>query len=222
MPFCGLSRMQARFPLPLKVGVGQNEQPLADVRPPDFRRRYDARCNPVAHALKICGDVSETKGQMADDVLEKAPFRGDFGDDSGNVGPKVTRVRLAPPMAREREGLAGITGRDDMNAAAPRSAIEGFEVVPNRSRDQGRVRHPRHEAGRGETVSLDITHSSVSGFCDVKAKIEASDAGAKAETAKVVMPDVVRSIGGTKSHTRHPFQRGLAAAGVGSSLASDD
>ena len=45
--------------------------------------------------------------------------------------------------------------------------------------------------------------------------IEASDTGAKADAAKVFM-----SSGGTKSHTRDPFHRGRAAAGVGS-LASD-
>jgi hypothetical protein len=38
-PCSELSRMQARLPLPLQVGVGQNEQPLAEVRRADFRRR---------------------------------------------------------------------------------------------------------------------------------------------------------------------------------------
>jgi hypothetical protein len=34
----GLPWMQARFPEPLKVGVGQNEQPFAGMRPANFRR----------------------------------------------------------------------------------------------------------------------------------------------------------------------------------------
>ena len=103
-----------------------------------------------------------------------------------------------------------------MNAATSRAAVEGSQIVPDRSRSQGRVCHPRHESGCGETVSLDMAHSSISGLCDMQAEIEASDTGAKADAAKVVM-----SSGGTKSHTRDPFHRGRAAAGVGS-RASDD
>ena len=37
-PRSGLSWMQARLPADLKVGVGQNEHPLAEVRRADFRR----------------------------------------------------------------------------------------------------------------------------------------------------------------------------------------
>ena len=154
---------------------------------------------------------------MAGDVLEEAPFGANFPDNAGDGRPEVARVVLALAVPREAERLAGITGRDDMNAAAPRSAVKGSQIVPHRSRTQGRVRHPGHESGRGETVSLDITHSAVSGLCKVYAKIEASDAGAKAEAAKVIM-----SVGGMNSHTKGPFQRGLAAEGSGSDLASDD
>ncbi len=129
----------------------------------------------------------------------------------------MARIVLTLSVAREREGLTGITGSDDMNAAAPRSAVKGSQIVPDRSRSQGLVRHPRHESGRGETVSLDITHSSISGFGDVQAKVESSDTGAKADAAKVVM-----SCWGTKSHTGRPFLRGLAALGSGSPRASND
>lgn len=34
----GPTRMQALLPLPLKVGVGQNEEPFPKMRPADFRR----------------------------------------------------------------------------------------------------------------------------------------------------------------------------------------
>lgn len=158
----------------------------------------------------------ETKGQMTWDVFKEAPAGLDLADDPGDLWPEMARIVSPEPVSAEAEGLAGITGRDDMNAAAPRAAVEGSQIVPYRSRSQGRVRHPRHESGRGETVSLDIAHSSISGLCEVQAKIEASDTGAKADAAKLFM-----SFGGTNSHTRDPFHRGRAAAGSGS-LASDD
>ena len=69
-----------RLPPMTWVGVGQNEQPLSEVRPADFRRRDDARCNAIAHALKVAGDVLEAEGQMAGDVLEEAPGRRDLSD----------------------------------------------------------------------------------------------------------------------------------------------
>lgn len=166
--------------------------------------------------MKVCGDDVETKGQVADDVLEKAPFGAGFADDAGDFRPEVAGVGFALPVPRERERLAGITGREDMNAAAPWAAVKGSQIVPHRSRSQGRVRHPGHESGRSETVSLDITHSPISGLCEVNTEIEASDAGAKAEAAKLVI-----SVGGMNSHTRGPFQRGRAAEGGGSDLASD-
>lgn len=152
---------------------------------------------------------------MAGDVFEETPLGPGFPHDTGDLGPEVAGIVLALAVPCKRERLARITGRDDMNAAAPRSAVEGSQIVPDRSRRQGRIRHPGHEHRRGKGVPLDETHSSVSGFGEVKAEIEASDAGAKAEAVKRF-----RSVGGTKSHTRHPFHRDRVAWGAGSVTAS--
>lgn len=183
----GLSTTQARLAFSLAVGVGQYEQPVADVRPADFRRRYDARCNAVAHALKVSADVSETEGQMACDILEETPPGLDLGDDPRDVGPEVARVILASPEPREAERLARITGRDDMNAAAPRPAVKGSQIVPDKSRSQGRVRHPCHESGCCTCVPLDETHSAISWLGDVQTEVKSCDPGAKAEAEKFVM-----------------------------------
>lgn len=147
---------------------------------------------------------------MTWDIFEEAPFRGNFLDDAGDLGPEVARVVLPAPLAAQGEGLARITGRDEMNLSAPRSAVKGSQIVPDKSRIQGRVRHPRHESGRGETVAFDITQGAISGFCEMQAKIEASDTGAKADAEKVVI-----LVGGTKSHTRQPFLRGRCRCGLG-------
>ena len=153
---------------------------------------------------------------MAGDIFKEAPGGPDFADNAGDVGPEMARIRFAKAVPREREWLARIARRDDMNAVAPRAAVKGPQIVPDRSRSQGLVRHPTHESGRGETVSLDITHSSISGFSEVKAKVKSADSGAKAEAAKLVM-----SSGGMNSHKMGPFLCGRAARGVGSGMASD-
>ena len=124
---------------------------------------------------------------MACDVLEEAPLGSDFPHDPGDVGPEVAGIVLPPAQPGKAEGLAGITGRDDMNAAAPRSAVEGSQIVPDNSRSQGRVRHPCHESGRSTGVPLDETHSAISRLGKVDAEVESRDPGAKAEAAKVFM-----------------------------------
>jgi hypothetical protein len=92
-------RTEARFPPILWVGVGQNEQPVAQVRPADFRRRDDARSNPEAQALKVSDDIVEAEGQMAGDVLEEGPARPDFTEDACNIGPEVAGVVRALAVA---------------------------------------------------------------------------------------------------------------------------
>jgi len=52
----------------------------------------DARCNALAHALKISDDVLQAKGEMADDVFKEAPFWPDFVNDPGDVWPEMARV----------------------------------------------------------------------------------------------------------------------------------
>jgi hypothetical protein len=152
---------------------------------------------------------------MPRDVLEEAPFRLGFGDDAGDVGPQVAGIVLAFPAPRIAEGLAGITGRDDMNAAAPWSAVEGSQIVPDNSRSQGRVRHPCHESGCCTCVPLDETHSAISGFGEMQAEVEPADTGAKAEAAKLFMSD-----GGMNNHTQGPFRCTRGARVKGSRLAA--
>ena len=116
---------------------------------------------------------------MAFDILQEDPSRADLAHDPGDVGPEVARIGVAPAVAGLAEGLAGITGRDDMNAAAPRSAVEGSQIVPYRPRSQGVVAHPRHESGRRMGFPLYVTHSAISGLGDVQAKVETAVSGAE-------------------------------------------
>lgn len=111
-------------------------------------------------------------------VLAEDPLRRDLVDDARNVRPEVPRVCRSASLPRDAEGLAGITGSDEMNSAAPRSAVEGSKVVPDSRLAQGRVLHPGHESGRRVTFPLDETNSPISGLGDVKAEIETAIAGA--------------------------------------------
>ncbi|MEP9401842.1 hypothetical protein ABLE43_08465 [Sphingomonas sp. VNH70] len=176
--------------------MGQDEEPAAPVRSASLSRSEQARLCRVAQAAKIAGDVGVSHGQVPFDVFAEDPFRSDFPDDPGDLGPKVTRICVSGSATGIAEGLAWITGSDDMNSAAERAAVEGSEIVPDRCRSQGLVCHPRHESGRCVTFPLDESHSAVSGLGDVQAEIEAGVSGAEGDATEVV----VFGCEGTKVH----------------------
>jgi len=121
------------------------------------------------------------------DVLAPHPLGADLVDDPGDLGPEVAGIGVTAAVPGVAEGLAGIAGRDEMNAAAPRSAVEGSQIVPDSRLTQGLVFHPCHESGRSVAFPLDESHSPVPGLGDVEPEIEAGVAGAEADASEVVV-----------------------------------
>lgn len=165
--------------------MGQEEEPSPAVASADFSRREQARRNVVAQALKVCADFGKAQIEVAFDVFAEHPLGIDLVDNAGDIGPEMSGVGNAAAPAGHTERLAWVTGSDDMNAAAPRAAVEGSQIVPDRRRSQGLVRHPRHESGRGMTFPLDVTYSSKSGFGDMEAEIESGVSCAEGEPVQV-------------------------------------
>ena len=166
------------YPRCTTVGVGQKEHTPAEVRRTDFTRCEHACRNLKAQALKVSADVGEAQIEVAFDVFAEDPFGSGFVDDAADVRPEVPGIGDATSFAGGAERLAWIAGRDEMNAAAPRAAVEGGKVAPDSSLTQGRVCHPRHESGRSMSFPLDVTYSSIGGFGDMDAEIEPGVAGA--------------------------------------------
>jgi hypothetical protein len=175
---------------------GEDEQPLALVGRADFRRREEACRKAVAHADQSSGDFGEAEAEMMGDVLEEHEGRLDLADDPRNVRPEVARIVRAPALARDGERLTRVARSDDVHRAAPRAAVEGGNVVPDRRRIQGRVFHPRHEDGRGVGVPLDMTHSAISGACKVQPEVESAGAGAEREAEQARVAGSGRQAGG--------------------------
>lgn len=74
--------------------------------------------------------------------------------------PEPARIVLATSSSRLGDGLAWDGASDEIHSAAPRSAVEGEEIVVDRALVQGLVRHSGHEDGRGVSVPFDMTDSS--------------------------------------------------------------
>jgi hypothetical protein len=174
-------------------GVGQfgafadckDEQPFALVGCADFRRRKEACRKAVAHADQSAGDFGEAEAEMMGDILEEYEGRLAFPDDAGDMRPEMAWVLDAPALARDGERLAWIARSDDVHRAAPWAAVEGGNIVPDKSLIQGRVFHPRHESGCGVGFPFDMAHSTISGDGDGKSEIKPACTGTegKAEEA---------------------------------------
>ena len=161
--------------------MGHNEEASPALGCASFSRREQARLSAVAHARKLFEHLGGAQIQVSVDILEEAPFGPDLADDARDMRPEVARVLGAAAVARPGEGLAGISGREEMNLAAPLAAVEGLDIVPDRRVIQRLVFHPCHEGGRGEGFPLDETNSPVSGFRDMEAELQSANAGAQAE-----------------------------------------
>jgi hypothetical protein len=151
------------------------------VRRADFRRREEACRKPVAQADQVSGDLWKSEAEMMGDVLEEDEGRRDLADDPRDMRPEVARVGRTKPPAGDRERLARIARAEDVHRAAPRTAVEASNVVPDNRRIQDRVFHPRHEHGRGVGFPLDVTQSPISGTGEQDPEVEAASAGAERE-----------------------------------------
>lgn len=165
--------------------VREDEEPLAFMWRTDFRRREEACRKAVAHADQSAGDFGKSEAEMMGDIFEEDEGRLDLSDDAGDVRPEVARVVRTPAFARDRERLARIARSDDIHRAAPRAAVEGGNVVPDRCRIQGRLFHPCHENGRGVGFPFDMAHSSISGDGDGEPEVEPACAGTEREAEQV-------------------------------------
>jgi hypothetical protein len=116
---------------------------------------------------------------MMGDVLEEDEGRLDLADDARDVRPEVTRVFRATSPASDAKWLTREASAHDVHRAAPRAAVEGADVAPDRRSIQGRVLHPRHEHGRGEGFPRDVAQSSISGTGEQDPEVEAAGAGAE-------------------------------------------
>lgn len=161
---------------------GEEEDAEAVVWGAEVRGRRVARRGPLEAQ---CSKLSPNRlgvVKKAGDVLDEDGGGLALEGDSDEVGPQGSLVVVAGAGAGGGVGLAGQAGSEEIHLAAIRSAVEGREIVPDRSRIQGRVLHPRHEVGRCTGFPLNVTHGAyVASECEVDSEVEHADPGAEVE-----------------------------------------
>jgi hypothetical protein len=123
---------------------------------------------------------SPISGKDAWDVLKKDVSRLHFTDDPGNVVPDESLVVHSSPLAGEADGLAWESRSDEIHRSTPRPAVEGANVVPDRSVIQAAVLDSRRDDSCGELAPFDVADGADIGG-KAQSEVESAHAGAQAD-----------------------------------------
>lgn len=162
--------------------MGQDEDAHPLVRRANFCRREQARRRRVAHAPKLSQDGFEAEGDVTGDVFEEHPLWSTFADNPGDIGPEVPRIIGAAALSGSTEGLAGISGEDDVEGAAKRTGIEAAKIIPDRCRGEIPCALGGDENGAGPALPFDEGTGMETGFGEHEAHIQASAACAEGQS----------------------------------------
>ena len=162
--------------------MGQDEDPEPLVRRADLCRAEQTRRRRVAQTPKLSQDGFEAVGDVPRDVFEKDPLGAALADDAGDLGPEVSRVISTAALSGSAEGLAGISGEDDVEGPAKWSGIETAQIIPDRGRRKIPGALGRDEYGAGPVLPFDKGTGVIAGFGKHEAQIQASAACAEGQS----------------------------------------
>lgn len=188
---CVGAGLVVRFSFALDRGVGQDKETLPLVRRPEFARSKTVPFRIEPERGKVFQHDGEAMPKEPGDVLKEDEAGVDLSDDPDDVGPEPSLVRGPFSLSGDRPGLTREARSDEIHDSTPRSAVEGDEVVPDRSRIQGLVFHPCHESGRCVGFPLDVHHRTKAGSeGEAEAKVEPSHAGTESQAIHAPPPRV--------------------------------
>ena len=162
------------------MGQDEDAQPL--VWRTDFCRAEQARRRRIAHAPKVSQHGFKAEGDVPGDVFEEDPFGTAFPDNAGDLGPEVARIIGAATLSCGAEGLAGISGEDDVESAAEGLGIETAEIVPDWRRGEIACALGGDEDAAGPLLPLDKCAGVKPRFGEHEAQIQASAACAEGQS----------------------------------------
>ncbi len=161
------------------AGVGQDEDTQPLVRRTDLCRAEQTRRRRVAQAPKLSQDGLEAERDMAGDVLEEDPCGAAFTDNAGNIGPEVAGVVGTAALSSRAEGLARVSGEDDVEGAAEGTSVEAAQVGPDRGRRKIPCALGGDEHCPWPVLPFDEASGVISGLGEHEAHIKASAARAE-------------------------------------------
>ena len=162
--------------------MGQDEDAKPLVRRANFCRAKQTRRRRIAHVPKLSQHGFKAEGDVPGDVLNEDPFGGTFPDDAGDIGPEVAGIVGASTFSGSAEGLAGISGEDDIEGPAKGTAVEAAQIIP----DRGWSEIPRALGGDEDSswpvLPFDKGVGVIAGLGEHEAQIKASAACAERQS----------------------------------------
>ena len=119
---------------------------------------------------------------MARDVFEEDPLRAALDDGAGDFGPEVPGIASAATLSGGAEGLAGISGKDNVESTAEGPGIETAEIIPDRGRGEVPGALGGNEDRAGPVLPFDKCAGVKTGFGQHDAQIQASAACAEGQS----------------------------------------
>ena len=162
--------------------MGQDEDPESLVWRANFCRAEQTRRRRVAHVPKLSQDRFEAEGDVAGYVFEEDPLGAAFADNSGDIWPEVAGIIGATTFACGTEGLAGISGKEDVEGTVEDPGIKAVEISPERGWGETSSALGRDEDGTRPVVPLDKCAGVISGFGEHEAQIKTSAACAEGQS----------------------------------------
>ena len=131
---------------------------------------------------KLSQDGFKAEGDVTGDVFEENPLWAALVDDACDIRPEMPGVVSTLAFASGTEGLAGISGEDDVKGAAKGTGIEATKIIP----DWGRCEIPCALGGDEDrswpVLPLDEGAGVETGFGQHEAQIKASAACAEGQS----------------------------------------
>jgi hypothetical protein len=112
-------------------------------------------------------------------VFEEHPLGAAFADNPGDLGPEMAWVVGTAALSGGAEGLAGISGEDDVKGTAKGLGIEAKQIVPDRGLGKISCALGGEEDGAGVSLPLHERAGVEAGFGEHDAQIQASAACAE-------------------------------------------
>ena len=119
---------------------------------------------------------------MPGDVFEEHPFWIAFPDNPGDLGPEVAGIIGATALSSGAEGLAGISGEDDVESATEGPGVKSAQIVPDWRRGEIPCALGGDEDGARPVLPFDEGARVIAGFGEHEAQIKASAACAEGES----------------------------------------
>ena len=168
------------FRMSIVVGVGHDPDAFPSVRGANGCRAEQTPFRIEPELGKVVEDVGEPESNKLGDVLQQDESGSQVSDDGCDGWPEPALIVSSTLLPGRAERLAREAGSDEIHSATPRAAVEGGEVIPDRSRIQARLRHPLHEDGRCVGVPLNVSHGSYPCHGS-EGELESSVAGAEVD-----------------------------------------